>query len=144
MVFSLYTVPEDGAPMWTEDYGAVDVVDGTFNVELGSVTSFPLDISRETALFLGVAVNGAIEMSPRLKVSSALRARWAAHAKDVRGEDIHPNSVRIRDQGLGHLHFVCAGIAGRISSFTSLVSGNRITIMVNASATRIDGCTTGR
>ena len=37
------------------------------------------------------------EMAPRVKVSTVLRAKWAAHAKDVRGEDIHPNSVSIND-----------------------------------------------
>ena len=66
-------------------------------MELGSLTPFPLNIGFEDGLFLGVAVNGAPEMTPRVKVSSALRARWAAHAKDVRGEDIHPASVSIGD-----------------------------------------------
>ena len=66
-------------------------------MDLGSLTPFPADLGQNDALYLGVAVNQAPEMMPRVKVSSALRARWAAHAKDVRGEDIHPNRVSIND-----------------------------------------------
>ncbi|MBQ99276.1 MAG: hypothetical protein CMO60_00260, partial [Verrucomicrobiales bacterium] len=93
IVFSLYTERDEGEPIWSESYDSVDIVDGTFNVELGSLTPFPADIGQNSALYLGVAVNQAPEMTPRVKVSSALRARWAAQAKDVRGEDIHPASV---------------------------------------------------
>lgn len=96
-VFRMYATREDGDVLWTESYDSIDIVDGTFNVELGSLTPFPADIGQNDALYLGVAVNQAPEMTPRVKVSSTLRARWAAHAKDVRGEDIHPNSVSIND-----------------------------------------------
>ena len=78
IVFSLYAEREDGDAIWTESYDSVDIVDGTFNVELGSLTPFPADIGQHDALYLGVAVNQAPEMTPRVKVSSALRARWAA------------------------------------------------------------------
>ena len=97
IVFSLYAQREGGGAIWTENYNSVDIVDGTFHVELGSLTPFPADIGQNDALYLGVAVNQAPEMTPRVKVSSALRARFAAHAKDVRGEDIHPNRVSIND-----------------------------------------------
>ena len=97
MVFKLYAEREEGDALWTEDYESVDILDGTFNVELGAVTPFPADIGRNDALYLGITVNQAPEMAPRVKVSSALRARWAAHAKDVRGENIHPATVSIGD-----------------------------------------------
>ena len=96
-VFSLYASREGGDALWTESYDSVDIVDGTFTVELGSNEPFGDDLASNETLFLGIAVNGAPEMAPRMKVSSTLRARWAAHAKDVRGEDIHPNSVSIND-----------------------------------------------
>ena len=45
--------------IWTENYNSVDIVDGTFHVELGSLTPFPADIGQNDALYLGVAVNQA-------------------------------------------------------------------------------------
>ena len=95
MVFKLYDVREGGDHVWSESYDSVDVVEGSFTVELGSQTPFPTRLSGYDALYLGVSVNDAAEMTPRLKLSTVLRAKWAAHAKDVRGEDIHPNSVSI-------------------------------------------------
>ena len=73
----------------------MEVLDGSFTVELGSVTPFGADLAANPSLYLGVSVNGAPEMLPRMKGPTAMRARWAAHAKDVRGEDIHPASVSI-------------------------------------------------
>ena len=35
MVFKLYAEREGGDALWTEDYESVDILDGTFNVELG-------------------------------------------------------------------------------------------------------------
>jgi cysteine-rich repeat protein len=97
IVFSLYTEREAGEVIWTESYDSIDIVDGTFNMDLGSVTPFPSRLGETAELYLGIAVNDGPEMMPRVKISSTLRARWAAHAKDVRGEDIHPNSVSINE-----------------------------------------------
>lgn len=98
MVFSLYTQPTDGAAVWQESYEAITVEDGTFTVQLGSQMPFTDEIAREMELYLGIRIDGGTEMSPRMRVGTALRARWsaaAAHALDVRGEDIHPSSVSI-------------------------------------------------
>ena len=38
MVFKLYAEREGGDALWTENYDSVDILDGTFNVELGAVT----------------------------------------------------------------------------------------------------------
>ena len=40
MVFKLYAEREEGDVLWTESYESVDVLDGTFTVELGSMTPF--------------------------------------------------------------------------------------------------------
>ena len=107
MVFALYANREGGEPLWSESYDSVDVIDGSFNVELGSLTPLTDELARSPRLFLGISVNDAVEMAPRTKVSSTLRARWAAHAKDVRGENIHPATVSIgeteviKNKGMG-------------------------------------------
>ena len=70
MVFKLYADREGGDALWTEAYDSIEVLDGVFTVELGSGTAFGEDLARNATLFLGVSVNSAPEMSPRLKVSS--------------------------------------------------------------------------
>ena len=63
MVFSFYAAREGGYAVWTETYDSIDVVDGVFLVELGSVTPFGDDLARNESLFLGLAVNNAPEMA---------------------------------------------------------------------------------
>ena len=101
MTFALYPTVAGGEALWTELHGGVDVVDGTFTVDLGSVTTLPVGLSETPALYLGVRVGENMEMAPRIKVGGALKAQWAAvadHARDVRGEAIHPASVSIGDR----------------------------------------------
>ncbi len=106
MVFKLYTDLEDNEVIWTERYESIDIIDGVFTVELGTLTPFPANIGSQVSLYLGVAVNDGPEMSPKLKLSSVLRAQWASHAQDVSDEDINPNSVSINNHevidSLGH------------------------------------------
>lgn len=100
MVFSLYTQTADGDPIWQERYDGVPIDGGTFTVELGTQTPFTSEIATHQMLYLGVQIDGGAEMQPRMKVGTALRARWAAtaaHATDVRAEHIHPGAVSIGD-----------------------------------------------
>ena len=53
MVFKLYAEREGGDALWTEMYESVDILDGTFNVELGAVTPLPENIGAKSTLFLG-------------------------------------------------------------------------------------------
>ena len=58
-------------------------------------------LANEGRLYLGVQIADEDEMSPRMRVGGAIRAQWAAvaaHAEDVRDEDIHPSSVSIGDR----------------------------------------------
>ena len=59
MVFALYTDRDGGVALWTEAYESVDVLDGSFTVNLGSVTPFPQHLRADASLYLAVAVNGA-------------------------------------------------------------------------------------
>ena len=96
--FRLYSSPVDGESLWTEAYESIGVTEGLFTVELGGIEPFPAVVAAQPALYLGVSIDGSSEMSLRLKVGTALRARWATaanHAKDVRDEDIHPSTVSV-------------------------------------------------
>ena len=48
MVFNLYADRDGGDALWTESYDSVEVVDGSFTVELGSVTPFGADLDTLT------------------------------------------------------------------------------------------------
>ncbi len=98
MVFRLYNVPAGGAVLWLEAHQEVQVVDGAFSVEIGSLTPLDADLAIEPALYLGVQVDGSPEMLPRMRVGSILRAEWAAQGGDLAGVDINPSSISIGDQ----------------------------------------------
>ncbi len=101
ITFRLYEQREGGDALWTEVHGEADVVDGVFTSVLGFRTVFDAGVMGAEALFLGVQIGDEVETTPRMRVGGALKAQWAAmaaHAKDVRGEDIHPASVSIGDR----------------------------------------------
>ena len=98
MTFHLYDVAQGGLALWTEQHVAVEVIDGHFAVDLGSVVEIPDAVRDHNRLFLGVEVDGGAEMVPRMGVGGSIRALFsevAAHAVDVDGEDIHPGTVSI-------------------------------------------------
>jgi hypothetical protein len=72
MVFRLYNVESGGDALWTETQSAVAVSDGLFSVLLGSATPISTEtIANNNDLWLGIAVGGDEEMSPREKIASA-------------------------------------------------------------------------
>ncbi|MFC1681136.1 hypothetical protein ACFL1S_05010 [Pseudomonadota bacterium] len=71
MVFSLYTQSSGGTAIWTESHTGVSVSGGVFQVILGSQGT-PLDRSDFSGpLYLGIAVGGDAEMTPRLPLASS-------------------------------------------------------------------------
>lgn len=71
MVFKLYTDATSGTEVWSETHTNVPVTGGVFQVILGSQGT-PLDPSDfNSDLFLGIAVDGDPEMTPRLPIASA-------------------------------------------------------------------------
>jgi len=68
LTFSLYDAATGGNKVWTETQSVV-VVNGIFNVILGSDT--PLDIVFDEQYWLGVAVGGGAELTPRTQLTSS-------------------------------------------------------------------------
>lgn len=66
--FRLYTALGGGSPLWSESQ-SVTLDRGGFSVILGSIT--PLNLAFDQPYFLGVAVDGAAELSPRAALASA-------------------------------------------------------------------------
>jgi len=59
-----------GAEIWSETQSNVEIIHGVFSIELGSVTSLD-DVPFDTTYWIGVAVAGGTEMTPRLKLTRA-------------------------------------------------------------------------
>jgi hypothetical protein len=70
MTFSLFDVPGGGTALWTENQN-VNVSNGVFNVQLGSVQAIPSYLFNNDELFLGIIVGADAEMTPRQRLTSS-------------------------------------------------------------------------
>lgn len=90
MTFRLYNVASGGSTLWSENYTAVSVANGVFQVLLGSQTPIPDAVFDQSALYLGVTVGSDAEMTPRRRVASvgyAYRANDAATLDGFQADD---------------------------------------------------------
>ena len=69
MRFRIYTVATGSTSIWQEDHVNVDITSGVYNVVLGLIT--PFTISFDRTYFLGVSVDGGVEVSPRIRLTGA-------------------------------------------------------------------------
>ena len=95
MRFALYDSPEAAQALWTESFESIPVVDGVFIVELGTEATLTEIARLQSPLYIGVRIGENEEMRPRMLVGTVLRAQWAAHARDVDNEDIHPRTLSV-------------------------------------------------
>lgn len=104
VTFQIYQEPQDGEPVWIERHVGLQIVGGNLTMPLGNTTPLPGDdppLDPAVPLYLGVAVDDDAEMTPRMLVGGALRARWADRAghalvaDDVPGRDITPRTVAV-------------------------------------------------
>ena len=90
LVFKLYNVSTGGAALWTETQGSVNTTNGVLSVVLGSV--MPIGIVFDGALWLGIAVDGGGELTPRIELTTS---PYAFTASDV--DDDAVTSAKIAD-----------------------------------------------
>jgi hypothetical protein len=69
LVFRIFAAASGGSALWTETHASVPVVDGVYQVQLGSITSFPATLFDGSNRWLEVTANGEL-MSPRQFVAS--------------------------------------------------------------------------
>ncbi|MBD3368272.1 MAG: hypothetical protein GF405_08925 [Candidatus Eisenbacteria bacterium] len=82
MEFTIYDSETAGNTLWAGSKH-VAVTDGIFDVILGSDT--PLDIPFDARYWLGIAVEGEPELTPRVELTAAPYARRAAVADSIEG-----------------------------------------------------------
>jgi hypothetical protein len=84
LTVKLYENATGGTAVFTEDFPAVTVVRGLFNLILGSNTPIPASLAFDRAYFLGVTVNNS-ELVPRVPLTAAPYALYAATAGEAKG-----------------------------------------------------------
>lgn len=86
MTFSIYSLSTGGQALWQEPGRAVNVLNGNFNVLLGSVVPFPETLFTGSGeRYLGIKVGDDPEMTPRFQLTSvgyAIRSLEADGVKD--------------------------------------------------------------
>jgi len=78
--FRLYADAMDGDALWTERHGQVGVSGGAFQVYLGLNAPFEAVFADGEPRFLGIAVNGGDELTPRQPIAASAYAMLAAVA----------------------------------------------------------------
>lgn len=86
--FRIYAESSGGSVLWESDK-ILDVNDGLFNAQLGSEE--PLDLPFDEQYWLGIALDGGEELSPRMPLSAAPYAR---HAFTVAGESVGTGELK--------------------------------------------------
>ncbi len=93
MVFGLYNAASAGSLLWSETQASVSVSNGIYQVNLGSVT--PLNLAFNQQYYLGIAVGGDPEMTPRQPLTSTPYALGLAPGSTVTLSDSASNSAAL-------------------------------------------------
>ena len=79
LTFTLYASATGGSPLWQEYHPAVTVTNGYYAVVLGTTNPLRYELAQGSQLYLGVALTGQSELTPRLQMASV---PYALHAQD--------------------------------------------------------------
>jgi len=120
--FKIYDSETGGTPLWTETK-LINIVDGIFSTQLGSVT--PLTLSFDNAYWLGVTVGSGSELTPRIAFTSVPYSRMSLTIPDnsLTSNKIHSGQVVKSLNGLKDDVNLVVG-----SNVTITPSGNNLTI----------------
>jgi len=127
ITFKIYNVATGGVFLWQESHVAVPVVGGLFNVELGSVTTFPSAVNFSEQYWVGVSVGGGAEISPRYKLTSAA---YSMSPWTINGNNIYRQTGNIgigTDSPISRLHLTTSSGAG-IYSYTGYPSAGEFAV----------------
>lgn len=153
ITFNIYDTPTGGTPTWTEAHGKVSVIHGYVNVLLGAivpmhdanyanVTATPAyDNSKNlvdftTKKYLGISINGGVEMFPRSQLVPsfhAYTANHADHATQADNADKLGNKAASTYAQLSYVNAADGILAGRIdgADATSTSIAGRTTNLEN-------------
>jgi hypothetical protein len=113
MNFRMYTVAEGGKALWIEEQ-KVQITNGIFNVNLGEINQ--LDEKFERPYWLGISVNGAAEMTPRIELTSSA---YSMNARSVSDSSVTASKIAKGAVGLDKMDTEGA-IKGDIITFNGV------------------------
>jgi len=129
LTFRLYTQATTGNPIWEEIIEEVNVKGGIYSIILGAGDT-PLNAAFDQPYFLGVSVEGGVEMIPRARLTSS------PYALSLIGDDnVFPNSGNVGigaaspqnkltvQRGNGSLGLEAVENANNTATITSKVDG---------------------
>jgi hypothetical protein len=90
VVFTVYTAANGGSAIWSETH-SITFDEGYYSIALGATTPFDDAVIDGSTRYMGIAIGGDDELSPRGVVGSV---PYAMLANDVNG-DINPSSVNV-------------------------------------------------
>lgn len=133
MSFSIYNVKTGGTALWTESYATVQVTNGQFSVDLGSVVT--MDLPFDEKYWLGVTVGTDPEMTPRKPFTSvgyavrSLHAQNADHASQAQDANNATDALHAdtADEATHALTADTATSAGTATTATSALSADSAT-----------------
>ena len=131
LLFIIYDFATGGNWLWAETHRGIEVVDGVFSVILGE--TIPLNLAFDKQYWLAIAIEGGVELTPRIRLTSApysLNARSVAD-NAVTAAKILPDVVSSVD-----------GVSNDGGDI-DLVAGTNITITPNDAANTITISSTG-
>jgi len=91
IVISLYTNPTGGNAIFSENQ-SVNTLKGLLSTSIGFQTPFPASVKFDSAYFLGIAIDGGAELTPRTMLTSAPYALNSANAVNA-GNALTANSA---------------------------------------------------
>jgi hypothetical protein len=133
MVFSIYSDEGGVNQLWTETQTTVIIEKGVFNVLLGSETPIPYSVFDGSTRYLGVAIGGDPEITPRKAMVSV---PYAFRAGSGGGTD-NDWTFHVTD---GNDTTLITGGAWGIARYGNILYGNTDSTHVNLGVV----CTTGR
>lgn len=125
LTVNIYTVESGGTAVWTEEHTGVNVEAGVFDIRMGETTAFDGNVDFTQSNWLGLAVNGGPEMTPRIMFATVPTAFVAKTVEDdaLTAAKIKSGQVVKSVNGLKDDVVLSAG-----SNITLSPSGNTISI----------------
>lgn len=102
MTFRIYGAQTGGSALYTETQSAVQVDNGVFSVQIGSITALSPDLFTGASAYLSVQVSPDSEMSPRQALAMT---PYALSATQLAGD----TAVRVRVGAVAYSTFTSAG-----------------------------------
>jgi len=99
ITFKLYDAESGGTALWTETQ-TVNVTDGLFNVQLGSVTALDESNFSSSERWIGISVGTDSEMTPRTRIAAvpyALQSGTSTPDEDwtIDGDDVYHETGKV-------------------------------------------------